>query len=156
MTLLSLKNPHPVQPSAADILFHALQEEFKNPDTVVAVKFFFELIRKLKLRTDIAFAPGRRWNKSKAEQAGCSELLRNIVKAFKEVHGRVHDDEMVLWLGLLESEFMMVGPKGQDHLRRTLYCLHTPKGSIPLDQPLGISQHALLQRKQSQPAQARR
>jgi hypothetical protein len=143
MSILSLRETPVMAPSEATLLFqHILKNDFSNPDITDHVMIFFALIGKLAHNSSIPWAPGRRWNRNKAREYQCQALIEEIAKVFNKIVKRLGNAHMTtpldreLFFGLLEVEGMAVGPKGQDTFRRTMYCLHTPKGNIPLDQPL--------------------
>ncbi|HWT40576.1 MAG TPA: hypothetical protein VN081_04925 [Dongiaceae bacterium] len=157
MTLLTLHHTHPVDHSADEeikLLFEHLKADFAKPEVAHAVKALFGFLDQLKHRADIKPMPGRRWNAYKAADSKATSLLESIVRVFKDLNGRVHGEEREHLIELLKLEGVLIGRKGQDGYGRTLYCLHTTKGSIPLDQPLGITHYALLQRQRTQRTQA--
>jgi hypothetical protein len=150
MTLLTLRKSRPVEHTGAKELFEFLKEDFADVENVKNVKLLFRHLDELKHRADISDQPGRRWNAYKAAERNVTSLLEAVVSCFNKLNGRVHNEERHLLMELLKLEGVLLGRKGHDHHGRTLYCLHTTKGSIPLDQPLGITHHALLQRKRAQ------
>lgn len=139
------------EPSAADLLQKGLLDDFSTESTRKAAKDFFGVLNALKTRGDIPLSAGRRWSEKKARDYNCYDLIVSIAKTFNVAFNSMGEKDKQLLVDLLEADFVLIGKKGKDRFRRTLYCLYTPKGSIPLDQPLG-EKRALLHRKNKRKA----
>jgi hypothetical protein len=119
-----------------DLLYMNILETL-TPRYATHLKLFMATITRLALRDDINKAPGRRWSKKKAIDLNCKELIELIAHLAGQLDKNIPSEEREAWYALLSIHQMGIGEKGKDTFRRTLYCLYTPKGSIPLDQPLG-------------------